>query len=216
MARIELQHITKKYNNKKILQNLDATFDEGKIYLLVGHNGCGKSTLLRIIAGLTVPDGGEILCERKLSFAFVPDKMEALSISGKDFLLHMAEIDGIPRLQAIEQMNDLAGQLFMDEMLELPMKQMSKGTLQKIAIIQALLGNSDVVLMDEPLSGQDIESQKEFVSLVKKWKEKQKTVIIACHEQWLIEALADVIMCFENKTFVVKEVDGENNTNENC
>jgi ABC-type multidrug transport system ATPase subunit len=79
----------------------------------------------------------------------------------------------------------------MDNMIDIPMKHLSKGTLQKVGVVQAFLTKPDVLLLDEPLSGQDIKSQNVFISLAKELSTCGVTIVMACHERFLTNSLSD-------------------------
>ena len=81
----------------------------------------------------------------------------------------------------------------LESMLGTPMKYLSKGTLQKAGVIQALLSKRDLLFLDEPLSGQDTLSQATLIRELKRRKEEGMSLIMACHETYLIEELADRI-----------------------
>jgi ABC-type multidrug transport system ATPase subunit len=78
----------------------------------------------------------------------------------------------------------------MDEMRDVPIKHLSKGTIQKVAVIQALLTTPDVLLLDEPLSGQDIQSQQLFIQMVQELHQQGVATIMSCHERFLVNQLA--------------------------
>ena len=74
MELIGLEHLSKKYNEKWIVKELEQSFEKGESIAFVGHNGCGKSTLLKMIAGLVEPTKGKIRRNADLTFAYVPEK----------------------------------------------------------------------------------------------------------------------------------------------
>ena len=90
-------------------------------------------------------------------------------------------------------MENYLHQFHLEAMLKTPMKYLSKGTLQKAAVIQALLGKRELMFLDEPLSGQDTLSQMTLIQELRRRKEEGMTLIMACHETYLIEELADRI-----------------------
>lgn len=92
---IIISNMSKKYNDKWVLKDLNQVFSAGCSYAFVGHNGCGKSTLLRILSGLTVPTDGKVTYSRKLSFAYIPDKFKPMKLTGRTYLRALGEIDQI-------------------------------------------------------------------------------------------------------------------------
>lgn len=199
---IGLEQLSKKYNDKWIVKELDYSFESGISTAFVGHNGCGKSTLLKIIAGLVEPTEGKVRRNSKLTFAYVPEKFMPVPLSARNYLRSMGKLDGLKRIEADRRIGQLANDFFVEEMLDVPLKSMSKGTLQKIGVIQALLIKRDILLLDEPLSGQDEASQGVFVSKINKLREMNVTIFMSCHEQWLVDALSDQTFTIQNTKLV--------------
>ena len=188
--RLEAKNIKKTYKGKEILKDISLSVEEGEIIALVGTNGCGKSTLLRILAGITMPSAGKVVTSPDCRFSFIPDRYEKSAFTIPGFMEH---IQRILHIDANEQLETYYKNFYLEDMLDTPMKQLSKGTLQKAAMIQTLLGEKDVLFMDEPLSGQDIKSQQYFVEEIRSQKEQGLSVIMACHEPFLIKELADKV-----------------------
>ncbi|MBD5544598.1 MAG: ATP-binding cassette domain-containing protein [Lachnospiraceae bacterium] len=188
--RLEAKNIKKTYKGKDILKDISLSVAEGEIIALVGTNGCGKSTLLRILAGITMPSAGKVITNPDCRFSFIPDRYEKSAFTIPGFMEHMQRI---LHIDAGKQLETYYKNFHLEDMLDTPMKQLSKGTLQKAAMIQALLGEKDVLFMDEPLSGQDIKSQQCFVKEIRSQKEQGLSVIMACHEPFLIKELADKV-----------------------
>ncbi len=188
--RLEANNIKKTYKGKEILKDISLSLEEGEIIALVGTNGCGKSTLLRILAGITMPSAGKVITSPDCCFSFIPDRYEKSAFTIPGFMEH---IQRILHIDAGKQLETYYKKFHLEDMLDTPMKQLSKGTLQKAAMIQALLGEKDILFMDEPLSGQDIKSQQCFVKEIRSQKEQGLSVIMACHEPFLIKELADKV-----------------------
>ena len=189
---IELKDISKTYYGKVIFEDVNLKIKEGEVTAFVGHNGSGKSTMLKAISGLVRIDRGEIIYDRNYRFFYVPEKFPVINLSAIDFLNHMAEIDGIySKNERMERIHALAKDFYMENMLDKPIKNLSKGTLQKIGVIQALMSDPEVLVLDEPLSGQDIDSQEVFIKKIENLKKQGKIILLAAHEPELIRALAD-------------------------
>ena len=191
MEQIYLKNITKKYNNTIILNDISQSFHAGQSIAFMGHNGCGKSTLLKIIAGLTAPTSGKVHYERPLLFHYVPEKFMPVSLTARTYLIRMGELDGLKKEVMKEKIERLGSDFFLSELLDVSMKSLSKGSLQKIGVIQALMKTPDVLLLDEPLSGQDEASQKVFIRKVNELRTEGVTVFMSCHEQSLVNAISE-------------------------
>lgn len=117
---------------------------------------------------------------------------------GKSTMLKLlAGLDGLTRAEAAERCERLMEDFFMEEMGNTQMKNLSKGTLQKVGVIQALLTVPQVLLLDEPLSGQDADSQDVFISKIKELHQQGMTILMSCHEQHLIDRISDTVYHIE-------------------
>ncbi|NEU04113.1 ATP-binding cassette domain-containing protein [Clostridium senegalense] len=196
---IVINNVSKNFGRKKVLNNINLVIEKGQSIALLGHNGSGKSTFLKIICGLVRINSGEIRYSSHLKFNYIPEHFPKMNLTAKQYIKHMGLIEGIP-VQVIEQKSEkLFKAFFMEEMLEIPMKHLSKGTLQKVGVIQAVLTNPDVILLDEPLSGQDIESQNVFIKLMNELKKEGVTIIMSCHERFLVRRISNVVYEIKNK-----------------
>lgn len=191
MEIIRLQNITKKYNDKIVLHNINHVFHKGSSVAFLGSNGCGKSTLLKLLAGLIPPTSGKLSYTTPLLFHYVPEKFPPTPLTAKEYLLRMGAVSGIEHFKVKQRVESLAKDFFLEELLDTPMPVLSKGTLQKVGVIQAFLQKPDVLLLDEPLSGQDTKSQRVFLEKVNDLQNKNVTIFMACHEPKLVEAIAE-------------------------
>lgn len=188
---IHLQQVSKKYGDKWVLRDITQDFTEGSATAFVGHNGCGKSTLLKVLSGLVKPSQGSVKYDRPLVFHYVPEKFPATHLTAEQYLLHMGMIDGRPRDILQGEIRQLAEDFYMAEHLQGKMSTLSKGTLQKVGVIQALLAKPDVLLLDEPLSGQDVDAQKAFIEKVNDLRGRGITLFMSCHEPELVAAITE-------------------------
>lgn len=203
MEVVRLEHISKKYEGRTILNRINKTFIKGCSVAFVGHNGCGKSTLLKILSGLVVPTAGKVEYSRPLLFHYVPERFSPTALTARKFLLRMGAMDGLKRHEVQRRIETLGDDFFLDELLDLPMRSLSKGSLQKIGVIQAFLRKPDVLLLDEPLSGQDTASQKVFIEKVNRLREQDVMIFMSCHEKKLVEAIAEEVYTIQNGNLTV-------------
>ncbi|WP_302419398.1 ATP-binding cassette domain-containing protein [Blautia marasmi] len=191
---IQLEKISKEYGHKRIINQIDLSIYEGQSIAFTGHNGSGKSTMLKIIAGLVKPSGGRVVYRDRLLFHYVPERFPKMSLTAWQYLKRMGEIDGIPRKVLEDRCENLFEDFFLTEMVNTSMKDLSKGTLQKIGVIQALLRKPQVLLLDEPLSGQDMDSQMVFIEKMNALRAENVTLLMSCHEQYLMESISDTVL----------------------
>ena len=198
MTALELKNIEYAYEKgQNVLQNINVSFEAGKVYAIVGPSGCGKTTLLSCLGGLDVPTGGEIKLQGKnineigledyrrhhVSFIF-----QAYNLI--DYMTHIenvnltSKVPAIPILESVGLTKDQAKRNVL---------QLSGGQQQRVAIARALASDAKVLLADEPTGNLDEETQANIVGLLKKSAyEHQKCVIIVTHSAEVAKQ-ADVI-----------------------
>lgn len=187
---ITLEQISKTYHGVTILNRIDLSIRQGQSIALTGHNGSGKSTLLKTAAGLVRPDSGRVRYGRNLLFGYVPEHFPKMNLTAAQYLKSMGKISGLSGYEIEKRCRVLLADFFLTELADVPMKHLSKGSLQKVGAIQAFLKQPDILLLDEPLSGQDTDSQRVFIKKVNELRERGVTVLMSCHEQALIDALS--------------------------
>jgi ABC-type multidrug transport system ATPase subunit len=187
---LELKGVGKAFGRSALFRNVDLSVRRGACVALTGRNGAGKTTVLRIAAGLAAATEGEVRRVKGLSIGYVPEHFPKLNLTARQFIRHMGAIEGLDR-SGIEEGMGLFSDFFMDDLIDLPMGRLSKGTLQKVAVVQALMRPRGLLLLDEPLSGQDEKSQRAFVEKVLERKRAGAAVLLSCHEPLLAERLAD-------------------------
>lgn len=147
---------------------------------------------------------GKVKHVTNLKFQYIPEHFPKLNITAREFIMHMGSMEGLRDSGITKKSNELFHLFFMESMIDIPMKHLSKGTLQKVGVIQALLAEPDVILLDEPLSGQDIQSQNQFISIIKDWNNRGITVLMSCHEIFLVNQLSKHIFEINNGSLTRK------------
>lgn len=194
---IVLENVSKHYGNKSVLNNINLTILRGQTLAVTGANGTGKSTLLRIIAGLSnLSSGRRILCDKgdKLKIGYVPDYFPKLNFTPYEYICHMGKMQGLSQAYINQFSEELFDTFNIALMKNTRIKYLSKGTIQKVAVIQAIISRPDILLLDEPLSGQDNKSQERFIDILQKFKTEEICIVLACHEMHLVDKLADKIV----------------------
>ena len=187
MGIISIQNFTKDYGNKKGVFNISININKGEVYGYLGPNGAGKSTTLRHLMGFSKADNGTLLINNldcwkdktkiKKDIGYLPGEIALPD-----------DMTGIEYLKLIDKMRKTNDLSYANKLLEyfeinpdMKIKRMSKGMKQKIAIIMAFMHNPEILLLDEPTSGLDPLMQEKFIKLVKKEKQKGKTIILSSH-----------------------------------
>lgn len=196
---LQLNNIGMQFGANELFKASNLVFEEGKTTALVGANGTGKSTLLRIILGYLKPTKGNIHCKNGLRFSYVPDRLPKFNLSMNELLTNLCEIEGFEKEEYQTKLAKYYYIFRVESMIHTPLKYLSKGSLQKVAVIQALIGKYDILVLDEPLSGQDVMSIQQFISIMKELHENGVTIILSCHEPYLVDAIADKVYVINNR-----------------
>ncbi len=191
--------IKKKYGNKPALKGVSLKAEKGKVTAILGPNGAGKTTLIRIILGLIFPDDGEIRILDKDPFKdkTVFKKIGYIQelpnlppfLSGREVLEFSAKIKGVDKSE-IPKLLEMVG---MTENADKKIAKYSKGMIQRIAIAEAMLGNPEVLIMDEPNMGTDPVLISNFRNMVKNLAKDGRTVLMTSHEMEDVKKIADKV-----------------------
>lgn len=184
---IRLEGITKTYHDVDAVKNVDFNVEKGEWVGLFGHNGSGKTTLIRILLGLTRPTQGQILIddvpvdaavwrELRSRLGFMPERISfPENVSGLETLTYLARLRDIGR----SEVNDLLDRVGLADASRKKVGEYSKGMKQRLNLAQALLGDPEILVLDEPIEGLDPAGVQQFFELVA--GEGGRTVILSSH-----------------------------------
>ncbi len=163
---LKIEHLTKKYSDKKAVDDLTLQIKSGEIYGFIGHNGAGKTTTLRSVVGIQQFDEGTItidghsiidepiVCKKML--AYIPDNPDLYEfMSGIQYLNFVADIYEVDSNLRAERIKKYADSLEISKDLAQPISAYSHGMKQKLAIVSAWLHDPKLIIMDEPFVGLD-------------------------------------------------------------
>ena len=189
MNNIEINHLTKKYKNGVMALD-DVSFHIGSgVFGLLGHNGAGKSTLMKALVTVLTPTSGTIsVCgydtkkqgdEVRKRIGYLPQELAMYpSLSVFDFVSYMAELKGIYRKSAVQ---DVLEQVEMLEFSKRKIGQLSGGMKRRVGIAQALVGEPQILVVDEPTAGLDPEERVRFRGILSRYARNGKTILLSTH-----------------------------------
>lgn len=202
---IQFHQISKQFNKNNRIGEIDLSLKKGEIIALCGGNGAGKSTFIKVITGvmkastghLTI-DGADILPNsmtyRKI-FSYMPDNMIFPSqLTGQETLTFFARLRKINEERVIEMLQ-LVG---LYDAKDRYIKHYSKGMQQRLSFAQALLSDTPFMILDEPTNGLDPYWFFQFKEILKREKQKGKTILFTTHVLSLVEEVADRVAFMEN------------------
>jgi ABC-2 type transport system ATP-binding protein len=202
----ELIRLTKHFHSNWTFRRtcaLDAVsfaLREGEVLGLIGHNGAGKTTTLKLLIGLLRPTSGTILWQGKRlewhhprqGIGFSPEQpyfYDYLTVS--ETLNFYGQLYGMGATARQQRIRELVDQFHIAHKLHAPMRSLSKGTLQRVAVVQAIMHQPRLVILDEPMSGLDPVGRKEMRDLIASLKGNGTTVLFSSHILSDAEALCD-------------------------
>ncbi len=191
---LQLQQIRKSFANTEVLKGIDLEAGQGEFITLLGASGCGKTTTLRIIAGLELPDSGQVILEDHNITDWEPNKRDVNTVFQNYALFpHMNVADNVgyglkirkvPKAQIAERVERALRLVQLEEYKKRMPDQLSGGQKQRIAIARAVINEPKVLLLDEPLGALDLKLRRQMqLELKRLQKQLGITFIYITHDQ---------------------------------
>ena len=207
MQLLETKNITKKFINKKALDNLSLSIEQGKIYGLLGPNGSGKTTFMKMIAGLSYPTSGDIEINN-----------EKVGTNTKKIVSYMPTSNHIPKWMRIKQCIKYYEDMYSDfdknkamEMIdfmglniEQKISDLSTGMLGRLKLSLTLSRNSKLYVLDEPLNGIDPISREKIMESILNICDEETTIIISSHLVKELETIIDEAIFIDKGTVALR------------
>ncbi len=188
MDMISLHHIDKKYGRHRVLEDVNLTIREGEIYGLIGKNGAGKTTIFKIILGLTEYEKGQLsVAGNKSKSALSSSRKKIGFFIGKNFFDYLTAKENLEyylRMKGIQKKGEVERVLSLVNLQDVTAKfgSFSMGMKQRLGIANAMLGNPEILILDEPVNGLDPQGIADIRSLIVKLNaEYGTTVVISSH-----------------------------------
>ena len=207
---LNIKNVTRKYDDLIAVNNFNGELFKNEIFCLLGHNGAGKTTLIKMISGAEDPDSGDIflnnisvVTNKKYLFQNIglcqQDDIFFDYLTVYEHLKYMMEIKGIK--SDLQQINTLITKIGLIQKKDAICKTLSGGEKRKLCIALALIGNSELVLLDEPTSGMDIVSKRALWDFLREFK-NNKIIILTTHSLDEAEYLGDRIGIMTNGSYI--------------
>lgn len=183
---IQVQGLKKNYGKNEVLKGLSFNVAKGEIFALLGINGAGKTTALECIEGLRRYDSGTITVNGKIG-------IQLQSATLQSFIKPIEAINLFAKWNKTIPDKSLLASLGIDEISKKSYVSLSTGQKRRLHLALALVGNPDIVFLDEPTAGLDVEGKLALHALIRKIKEQGKTIVLASHDMAEVESLSDRI-----------------------
>jgi len=201
---VEIQHIDKKFGKQQVLRDVNLCIPEGQVLGLLGPNGAGKSTLMKILIGLWHADKGNVQVPSRVGY--LPENnplYEEMYVS--EYLQFMAKITGIHPSSICRQTDDLIERVGLTQEKHKHIRELSKGYRQRVGLAQALLGEPELLILDEPTTGLDPNQLVEIRSLIRHLaknpddgNQRPMTIILSTHIMQEVREMCDRVVILDH------------------
>lgn len=207
---IEVKNLYKYINDKLILENINLSLDDGKVYGFVGRNGSGKTMLFRVICGLITYQKGEIYIDgKKKNNNEIPQSI-GLLLENPSFLNGLSGFDNLKMLASIrntiadKRIDEVLYKVGLSDDENKKYEQYSLGMKQRLAIANVIMEDPKILIFDEPTNAIDEQGVIVLRDIIKEEKKKGKLILIASHEKPFIEELSDEIIFMKNGSIITE------------
>ncbi len=209
---IEVKNVTKKYANITAVDNISFNVSDGEIVGFLGQNGAGKTTTMNMITGFIEPNEGQIIVngydiskkpkKAKKHIGYMPEGVPLYTeLTVKEFVTYMAELKLLKGKEKKENIKDVITKTGLSEVENKLIKNLSRGYKQRVSLAGALVGNPDVIILDEPTVGLDPKQITEIRSLIKNLRKKH-TVILSSHILSEVSQICDRVIIINHGKIV--------------
>ncbi len=192
---LSLNNICVSFDRRMVLDHVSLELNRGQITTLIGPNGAGKSTLIKVILGLIPADSGNITRASKLRIGYVPQRIsvdESFPLSVERFLKLARHYSRKHLIKVIEQLS-------IESLLQRQLVRLSGGEMQRVLLARALLGEPQLLVLDEPVQGVDIAGQIELYQLISDIAQQVDcAVLLVSHDLHLVMAGTDHVICLNH------------------
>ena len=188
---IEVKNVTKKYSNIKAVDNISFEIKDGEVVGFLGPNGAGKTTTMNMITGFIEPTDGQIIIngfdivrkskKAKKQIGYMPEGVPLYTeLTAKEFVNYMAELRGVRSKERKQEVEKAIEETGLKDVQNKLIRNLSRGYKQRVSMAGALVGNPEVIILDEPTVGLDPKQITEIRNLIKELGKKH-TVILSSH-----------------------------------
>ncbi|EKN3570231.1 zinc ABC transporter ATP-binding protein ZnuC [Yersinia enterocolitica] len=189
---VTLNKISVTFGSRRVLNDISLSLRPGRILTLLGPNGAGKSTLVRVVLGLIAPTSGSIIREPGLRIGYVPQKLHldtTLPLTVSRFMRLKPGVKKADILPALKRVHAA-------HLLDQPMQKLSGGENQRVLLARALLNRPQLLVLDEPTQGVDVNGQLALYDLIEQLRrELGCAVLMVSHDLHLVMAKTDEVLC---------------------
>ena len=202
---VRIAHINKSFGSQQVLRDVTMDIPEGQVLGLLGPNGAGKSTLMKILIGLWNADGGSVEAPKRIGY--LPENnplYEEMYVV--EYLRFMAKITQVSQREPV--VDELIERVGLTAERHKHIRELSKGYRQRVGLAQALLGDPELLILDEPTTGLDPNQLVEIRALIRSLG-KDRTVILSTHIMQEVREMCDRVIILDHGQIMADEPIGE-------
>lgn len=189
---VEIQNVSLRFGRREILEDINFNIQRGEIVTLIGPNGAGKTALLKVILGLYQPTRGKVVTNRNLRIGYMPQMLAVESLMP----LNVARFLALSPKASADKCQAVAEELRIQQLLDSPVQNISGGELQRVLLARALLNEPDLLVLDEPAQGIDINGQAALYQMISNARSKLNcAILMVSHDLHLVIAGTDQVIC---------------------
>lgn len=211
---IEITNVKKSYGDVFSLHDVSLSIEHGKIFALLGLNGAGKTTLVKLILNLLNPDQGQIKINgidskehlSRMGVGFIPEKFSFFNYYTIYGVLNFfGKMKGVPTADLHGQIENALKEFNIYDLKNKQLKTLSKGQLQRVGLCHLLIGDNQLLILDEPFSGLDPLGMRELKEFFKRQKSLGKTIFLNSHILSEMELICDEVAIIHKGEIIVKK-----------
>lgn len=194
-ALVTLDNVAVSFGQRRVLKNISLSLEAGQILTLLGPNGAGKSTLVRVVLGLIAPDQGIIKRSKNLRIGYVPQKLQLDGTLPLPVSRFMRLRPGVKRADIAPAL----ARVHAGHLIDAPLQKLSGGETQRVLLARALLNHPQLLVLDEPTQGVDVNGQLALYDLINQLRnELNCSVLMVSHDLHLVMAKTDQVLCLNH------------------
>ncbi|WP_026835583.1 ABC transporter ATP-binding protein [Eubacterium xylanophilum] len=212
---IEVKNLVKRYGDRNVVDDLSFTVDKGQVVGFLGPNGAGKSTTMNIITGYISATEGEVKVngydvfedpeKAKACIGYLPEQPPVYpDMKVREYLAFVAELKKVDREDREKQILDVVRATKIQDVSERLIKHLSKGYRQRVGLAGAMIGNPDILILDEPTVGLDPKQIIEIRNLIKELS-KEHTILISSHIMQEVNAVCNQILIINQGKLILSD-----------
>ena len=211
---LAVKDLHKSYGNKEVLRGVSFTVSKGQIVSLLGSNGSGKTTTFKCLLNLTDYDEGSIRYNgarpERRKMGYLPEE-RSLFFDVEVFrqLKYVAMLKGVSPDDADREISYWLDRLKISEYRQVIPLKLSKGNQQKIQLVMCLLGNPEIIIMDEPWTGLDQNNAAIFQTILLELKQKNRMILLSSHQYQPVQEYCDRFLYLKNGEIIVNRTKGQ-------